>query len=150
MDFVAQFQEWGYIGLFLSAFISGAIFPLSSEAVLILLINSGFDIAFSVTVATLGNFIGGVTCYYIGRLGKLEWIDKYLKIDPQKLKKGISFIQKGPGAIIAFFSFLPIWGELIIVALGYTRANIWITNISMFIGKLIRYLCIAKGVEFFM
>ena len=150
MDFVAQFYEWGYIGLFLAAFISGTIFPLCSEAVLMLLINSGFDITASVAIASLGNFTGGVTCYYIGRLGKLEWIEKYLKIKPEKLSKATSFVQKGPGAIIAFFSFLPIWGEIIIVALGYTRANIWITNISMLMGKLIRYLCIAKGVEFFM
>lgn len=150
MDFIAQFYEWGYIGLFLAAFISGSIFPLSSEALLILLVNSGFNTAISVMVATLGNFAGGVTCYYIGRLGKPEWIEKYLKIKPEKLEKGISFIQKGPGAIIAFFSFLPIWGELIIVALGFTRANKWVTNISMFAGKLLRYLCIAKGVEFFM
>lgn len=150
MDFVAQFYEWGYIGLFLAAFISGTVFPLSSEALLILMLNSGYDIALAVAVATMGNYLGGVTCYYIGRLGNPEWIEKYLKIDPEKLKKGISFIQKGPGAIIAFFSFLPIWGELIVVALGYTRANVLLTNISMLAGKLIRYLCIAKGVEFFM
>ncbi len=150
MDFIAQFYEWGYVGMFLSAFISGTVFPLSSEALLVLLVNSGFDMAISVAVATLGNYAGGVTCYYIGRLGKPEWIEKYLKINPEKLKKGISFIQKGPGAVIAFFSFLPIWGELIVVALGFTRANVWVTNIFMLLGKFVRYLCIAKGVEFFM
>lgn len=149
MDFVAQLSEWGYIGLFLSAFISGTVFPLSSEAVLTLLLASGFNMTTSLIVATLGNFFGGVTCYYIGRLGKLEWIEKYLRIKPEKLHKGISYVQKGPGATIAFLSFLPFCGELIIVALGYMRANWWITNISMLLGKFLRYLCIAKGVEFF-
>ena len=149
MDFVAQLSGWGYIGLFLSAFISGTVFPLSSEAVLTLLLASGFNMTTSLIVATLGNFLGGVTCYYIGRLGKLEWIEKYLRIKPEKLQKGISYLQKGPGAIIAFLSFLPFCGELIIVALGYMRANRWITNISMLLGKCLRYLCIAKGVEFF-
>ena len=149
MDLLAQFNEWGYIGLFLAAFISGTILPLCSEAVLSLLIASGYSTTITLMVATLGNFLGGVTCYYIGRLGSLTWIEKYLKIKPDKLNKGISYVQKGPGAIIAFFSFLPICGELIIVALGYMRANLWVTNISMLAGKFLRYLCIAKGVEFF-
>lgn len=150
MDFVAQFYEWGYIGLFLAAFISGTVLPMCSEAVLSLLISAGFNTSTTLIVATLGNFLGGVTCYYVGRLGKLEWIEKYLKIKPEKLKKGISYVQKGPGAIIAFLSFLPICGELIIVALGYMRANLWVTNISMLVGKFLRYLCVAKGVEFFL
>lgn len=150
MDFVAQFSEWGYAGLFLAAFISGTVFPLSSEGLLIVMLSLGYNMTTSVAVATLGNFLGGVTCYYIGRLGNPEWIEKYFKINPDKWNKGLSFIQKGPGAIIAFFSFLPVWGEVIILALGYTRANVLLTNISMLLGKFIRYFCIAKGVEFFM
>lgn len=150
MDFVAEFSEWGYIGMFLAAFISGTVFPLSSEALLTLLIAMGFNTTITLLVATAGNFLGGVTCYYIGRMGKLEWIEKYLRITPEKLQKGMLYLQKGPGAIIAFLSFLPICGELIVVALGYMRANQWITNISMLSGKFLRYLCIAKGIEFFM
>ena len=37
--------------------------------------------------ATLGNFLGGMSCYWLGMLGKVEWIEKYLKLDPVKLQK---------------------------------------------------------------
>ncbi|MBO5720699.1 MAG: DedA family protein [Bacteroidales bacterium] len=150
MDIVAQFSEWGYIGLFIASFISGTVLPLCSEAVLIFLVSAGYDTAIALSVATIGNSLGGATCYYLGRLGKLSWIEKYLKIKPEKLNKGTRFVQKGPGAVVAFLSFLPIWGELIIVALGYMRANVLTTNISMLLGKFIRYVCVIKGVEFFM
>ncbi|OAV71582.1 hypothetical protein Barb4_00561 [Bacteroidales bacterium Barb4] len=29
--------------------------------------------------ATIGNFLGGMTCYWMGMLGKTEWLEKYLK-----------------------------------------------------------------------
>jgi membrane protein YqaA with SNARE-associated domain len=149
MDIVAQFSEWGYIGLFISAFIAGSAIPFCSEAVLMLLLAAHYDVTATLIVATIGNFLGGVTCYYLGHLGKLEWIEKYLRIKPEKLNKAVEFVQKGPGGVMAFLSFLPAGGTVIVVALGYMRANLWVTNISMFLGKFLRYLCVVKGVEFF-
>ncbi len=149
MDFVTQFSEWGYIGLFIAAFIAGSAVPFCSEAVLTLLLASGYDFSLTLIVATIGNFLGGVTCFYLGRIGKLEWIEKYLRIKPEKLYKTVKFVQKGPGGVMAFLSFLPAGGTVIVVALGYMRANLWVTNISMLLGKFLRYLCVAEGVEFF-
>ncbi|MEG1643112.1 MAG: DedA family protein [Bacteroidales bacterium] len=148
MDFIAQLSEWGYIGLFTAALLAGSILPFCSEAVLAILLAAGYNIPLSLTVATAGNFIGGMTCYYIGRLGKLDWIEKYLRIKPEKLAKAELFLQKGPGGLTAFLSFLPA-GETIVVGLGYMRANIWITGISMLAGKFLRYYLIFVGVDFF-
>ena len=91
----------------------------------------------------------GVTCYYIGRLGKVEWIEKYLRIKKSSLDKTQKFLQ-GKGALMAFFVFLPAGGDLIIVTLGLMRANVLITNLSMLAGKFLRYYCVAKGIDFFM
>lgn len=148
MDLIAEFSEWGYIGMFISAFIAGSIFPFCSEAVLALLIAAGYNPAATITVATAGNFLGGVTCYYIGRLGKIEWIEKYLGVKPDKLEKTKRFLQKGPGGIMAFFTFLPA-GDAIIIALGYMRANMLICNLSMLLGKFLRYYLIYIGVDLF-
>ena len=35
--------DWGYWGLFFSAFIAGSILPFSSEAVMIVLVHMGLD-----------------------------------------------------------------------------------------------------------
>jgi membrane protein YqaA with SNARE-associated domain len=48
---------------------------------------------------------------------------------------------------MAFFSFLPVVGDLIAIALGYMRANVYIVNVSMFAGKFARYAAIMYGVE---
>lgn len=35
--------DWGYWGLFLSAFVAGSIVPFSSEAVMVVLVRLGLD-----------------------------------------------------------------------------------------------------------
>ena len=72
MEFIAGLSEWGYIGLFLSAFLSGSIIPLSSEVVLGILLVAGFHPWGCLLTATAGNWLGGVTCYYIGHLGRMD------------------------------------------------------------------------------
>ena len=79
-----------------------------------------------------------MSCYWLGMLGKVEWIEKYLKLDAVKLQKVQDWI-KGKGSWMGFFVFLPGIGDFIAVALGFLRANIWIVAVSMFLGKAIRY-----------
>lgn len=98
MEFIAGLSEWGYFGLFIAAFLAGSIIPFSSEAVLGLLLIAGYDSWGCVFSATLGNWLGGVTCYYIGYLGKTEWIHTYLKIPEEKLSKMQRFL-KGKGSL---------------------------------------------------
>lgn len=134
-------MEWGYVGLFIATTLSGTAFPFSSELILFGLIKFGLDPIVCVLTATLGNTLGGMTCYWLGHLGKMEWIERYLKVKPEKLEKTRRFLQ-GKGAYMAFFAFLPILGTLIAVALGYMRSNRWLVLLSMTTGKLLRYIVI--------
>lgn len=131
--------DWGYLGLFLSSFLAGSIIPFSSELVMIALVQLGLSPAMCVVFATLGNTMGGMTCYYMGYLGKVEWIEKYLKVKREKVEKMQTFLQ-GKGALMAFFAFLPIVGGVIAIALGFMRSNLPLTVTSMFAGKVIRYV----------
>ena len=140
--------DWGYIGLFISALLAGSIIPFSSELVMIALVQVGLSPVLCVIAATLGNTVGGMTCYYMGRLGKVDWIEKYFKVKKEKVEKMQQFLQ-GKGALMAFFAFLPFVGEVIAIALGFMRSNIWLTTTSMFTGKLIRYvlmLLVLQGI----
>lgn len=138
--------DWGYLGLFLSALIAGSILPFSSELVLVALVKLGLSPALCVLSAALGNTVGGMTCYYIGRLGRTNWIEKYLRVKPEKVERMQRFLQ-GKGALMAFFVFLPIVGEVIAIALGLMRSNVWITTLSMFTGKLLRYVLMLLALE---
>ena len=73
------------VGLFTSAFVSATLFPGASEAVLLALVHAWPDeITVAVAVATIGNTLGSMTSYIIGRLfpkkvsGKaIDWLTRW-------------------------------------------------------------------------
>lgn len=140
------FVEYGYIGLFLASFLAATILPFGSEFVFAGLLAMGMNAWGCVIVASVGNWLGGMTNYYLGSLGKVEWIEKYLKVKKEKIEKMQHWLE-GKGAIMAFFSFMPVVGDIIALALGYMRANVYIVNIAMFAGKFVRYVLIMYGVN---
>ena len=91
--------EWGLPGLFISALLAGSIVPFSSELVLVALVKLGLPPIACLISATLGNTVGGMTCYYMGRLGKISWIEKYFKVKKEKVDKMVKFLQ-GKGALM--------------------------------------------------
>lgn len=142
--FLQLLTEWGYIGMFISAFLAGTILPFSSEAVLLACIGLGLDPVGSTLSTTAGNALGGITCYWIGHWGKQEWIEKYLKVDKKQMDRAERFI-RGRGSWMALFSFLPIIGDAILIVLGWMRANVWIVALSMTLGKLARYAILVAA-----
>lgn len=105
---------------------------------MIALVKVGLNPAMCVLSATLGNTIGGMTCYYMGHLGNVVWIEKYFKVKKEKIDKMQQFLQ-GKGALMGFFAFLPFVGSAVAIALGFMRSNVWLTTLSMLTGKLVRY-----------
>ena len=138
--------DWGYVGLFLSALLAGSIVPFSSELVMVALAGVGLNPALCLLSATLGNTVGGMTCYYMGRLGRVDWIEKYLKVKKEKVERMQRFLQ-GKGALMAFFTFAPFVGEAIAIALGFMRSNVLLTTSSMFLGKLVRYVAMLLALQ---
>ncbi len=136
--YIEQIIAHGYWGMFVAAFIAGSIFPFSSEAVIVGLAAAGLKPFPLAVYATIGNWAGTMLNYYIGTLGKMEWIERYLRIKPEKMARAERFM-KGRGAIMGVFTFLPVLGSAISVVLGLMRANPWITSFSIFIGKAFRY-----------
>ncbi len=132
-------MELGYLGLFLASFLAATVIPFSSEIIFSAMVFSGLDPWTCVWVATAGNFAGGMTSYYVGLLGKIEWIEKYFHIKKEKIEKTTGRIQKY-GDWFAFFSFVPFIGDVIAVATGFFRCKWWKVAISMLVGKFARYI----------
>ena len=133
------FVEWGYLGLFIASFLGATIIPFSSELVFSLLIIKGYDFNLSLLVATTGNWLGGLSSYFLGRLGKWSTLEKYFRLKKEKIVKFKTNIDKWD-SLLAFFCWLPIVGDPIAVGLGFFRTNYVLVAIWMFIGKLIRYI----------
>lgn len=138
---------YGYWGMLITAFFAGSVFPFSSEAVMIaLLATPGIDPWSLLVYATVGNVLGSMFNYCVGRMGKTEWIEKYLKIKREKMERAQRFMS-GHGAWMGFFAFIPVLGSAITVTLGLMRANIVIAFISITLGKFLRYWLIVFGMH---
>ena len=133
------FVEWGYIGLFIASFLGATIIPFSSELVFSLLIIKGYDFNLSLLIATTGNWLGGLSSYFLGRLGKWSTLEKYFRLKKEKIVKFKTNIDKW-GSLLAFFCWLPVIGDPIAVGLGFFRTNYILVAMWMFIGKFIRYI----------
>ena len=108
--------EWGYVGLFIASFLAATIIPFSSELVLSILIAKNYDLSTSLFVASIGNWIGGLSSYLIGRIGSWNTIEKYLRVKRKNIllwKKKID----SWGGILAFLCWLPVLGDPISISL---------------------------------
>ena len=150
MDAVIEFLiGYGYWGMLLAAFLAGSFFPFSSEAVMLALMATGLDPWQLALYGTIGNVLGSVVNYCVGRLGKVEWFEKYLHVKPKDLDRAKRFM-RGHGAWMGFFAFVPVLGSAITILLGLMRANIVITFIAITLGKIFRDLVLIYGAGLFM
>lgn len=131
--------DYSLWGLFLASFLAATVVPFSSEALLAFLIINGTDAFTAVLVASAGNWLGGMSSYAIGYLGKWEWIEKYLRIKRESIEKWHNRLYKR-GAVFAFLSWVPVVGDIFAVGLGILRASILVTAIAMLAGKFLRYV----------
>jgi membrane protein YqaA with SNARE-associated domain len=142
--FIDFLISYGYAGMFISAFIAGSFLPFTSEAVMAGLVAAGLEPLPLLIYGTIGNWAGSMLNYGIGHLGKMEWIERYLHVSKENLDKAHKFLGN-KGAWMGFFSFMPVIGTAICIALGLMRANPVITAISVFFGKVLRYVFVAYG-----
>lgn len=130
--------DLGYFGLFVGSFLASTVVPFSADVLLIGMLAAGGTPWIVVAVATVGNFLGGLTSYGIGRLGKWEWIEK-LGAKPETVAKHKERIDKY-GAWTALLSWVPFVGDVIAVALGFFRVRFPPSALFMFIGKFGRFV----------
>ena len=118
--------------LFASSFFAATLLPGGSEAVLFGVIKLHPGQAWpALLVATLGNTLGGMSSYLIGRL------------IPQKKKlKGLDTLSRY-GAAALLLAWVPLIGDPLCVAAGWLRINPWWSTLCMAIGKFARYLPIV-------
>lgn len=147
MDTIIDFLiQYGYWGMFVAAFIAGSFLPFSSEAVMAGLQLAGLAPLPLFLSGTIGNVAGSMFNYGVGRLGKMEWIEKYLHVKREKVERTQRFM-KTWGAWMGVLCFLPILGSVIAVTLGYMRANPLISLFSITVGKVIRYAILIYAVS---
>lgn len=134
-DVLIGYGPWG---MFIAAFLAGSILPFSSEAVMIALLAIGVDPWVLLFTAALGNTLGGITCYCIGRMASPEWLQRTFRIKDKHMQQAHALVSRW-GALMGLFCWIPILGDAILVALGIMRSNPITTNLMMVIGRTTRY-----------
>ena len=129
-------SEWSLWGLFLSAFISSTLLPGGSEAVLMVLAaNSVGDKLVLLAVATLGNTLGGMSSWALGRFIAWRFPARRFAVKEQR---AIARIQRW-GSPMLLLSWLPVIGDPLCLAAGWLRVH-WLPSLSFIaIGKALRY-----------
>ena len=135
-------KDYGYWGMALLSFLSGSIIPIASEALLVVLLGVGLNATWLIVVATVGNTLGGITCFMLGYLTDKQTVKRVFRISDKKMERADSLIQRY-GYWAAVLSFMPIIGEAILVALGIMRVDKYKVSIVMAIGKFARYAFVA-------
>ncbi len=131
-------EGYGYWGMTIAAFLAGSIFPFSSEAVMVSLQLAGLEPWPLFLSASAGNVAGSMFNYYVGTLGRLEWIERYLHIKRDKVLRAQAWMENR-GVWMGTLCFLPVIGSALSVAMGYMRSNPYKSFIAISIGKTARY-----------
>lgn len=131
-------EKLGLLGLFIGTFLAATVFPFSSDALYVGALVAGIKPVAVLIVGTLGNWLGGVTTYFLGRLAKWEWVEKHFKVKPQTLEKQHLFIEKY-GVWVALLTWVPFVGDVIAIALGFYKSPAVWSLLLMLVGKFGRF-----------
>jgi membrane protein YqaA with SNARE-associated domain len=132
-----------YFALFASAFLSATLLPGSSEAALIGLLAAGQGSpAMLVAVATLGNVLGSLVNWVLGRFFSHFRDRRWFPIDRRNYDRAIGWYSRY-GVWSLLFAWLPVIGDPLTVVAGVLRTDIRWFLLLVTVGKAARYLFIA-------
>jgi membrane protein YqaA with SNARE-associated domain len=123
--------------LFAWSFAASTVLPLSSEVPLALVVRASQAVLAPVIVATLGNTLGALTTYGLGRAA--------VKIaDPTspKVQRAATLLQRY-GAPALLLSWVPIVGDAIVALAGAARVPPGAFAVWTVIGKAARYAAVG-------
>jgi len=128
--------------LFILSFLAATIVPIGSEWLLIVMILGNFSPTQTVITATVGNYLGGCTTYFIGIYGSDFIINKLLRIGESELIRAEKLYTKY-GSWSLFLSWLPVVGDPLCLLAGIFRIGFIRFSLLVFSGKFLRYTTLA-------
>ncbi|RCX03482.1 membrane protein YqaA with SNARE-associated domain [Marinomonas foliarum] len=136
---------WSYLSVFLVSFFSATILPMGSEGILLYYASdASLSIFLLWSLASLGNTLGGLTNWLLGRyLIRFEGA-KWFPISATSRQKAEHFFNRY-GMVSLLFTWLPIVGDGIALVSGVLRTPIWYFLPLVLIGKAARYALILLG-----
>jgi membrane protein YqaA with SNARE-associated domain len=123
--------------LFASSFLSATVLPGNSELVLFQVLRADpQSFVAALVVATVGNTLGSMTTFALGRLvpgrGREDRAAAWLRRH---------------GAPVLALAWLPVIGDALCAAAGWLRVSAWTSLVFIALGKLLRYVAVAQAAQ---
>jgi membrane protein YqaA with SNARE-associated domain len=131
-----------YLLLFGSAFLAATILPFYSEVVLFALLREGGDPVALVLVATLGNTLGAVVNWVLGRY-LLHFQDRrWFYFSPAQIERAQGWFQRY-GFWSLLFAWAPFGGDVLTLIAGIMKVRLWLFLLLVGFGKALRYVSVV-------
>jgi membrane protein YqaA with SNARE-associated domain len=130
-------------GLFLMALVAGSLLPLPSEAAFVaLLVGSSYPVWLLLLVATVGNVLGSVINWFLGRgIERLKGTRWFPASDASVERARAWYHRYGRWSLL--LSWVPIVGDPLTIAAGVMKEPLWSFLILVTIAKFTRYAVMA-------
>lgn len=134
--------EYGLFGLFVLSFLAATFLPVVSEAALAGLILAGADPYASVAVATLGNTLGAMATWGMGRWGSEAFLTRMLGLSAAQRERAVRiFARYGSWSLL--LAWTPILGDPLCAVAGLFGLPMSRFIPPVLLGKLARYAGLA-------
>lgn len=137
-------EQSSLLTLFASSFLAATLLPGGSEAVLVGVLLKYPELHWQALIlATIGNTLGGMSSYWIGRFLPDE---KTLLKKSAGHSRGLEWVRRH-GAPILLLSWAPLIGDALCVAAGWLRVYWLWALLFIAVGKFARYWVIATAIN---
>lgn len=138
-----MFELGSYLGLFVVAFGAATLLPLQSEAALVgMLLSEHYPAVLVVLIATMGNVLGSVVNWYLGRSIERFRHRRWFPVSERQLDKAQS-IYRRYGRWTLLMSWMPILGDPITMIAGIMREPLPRFLLIVTLAKGLRYLALS-------
>ncbi|ABE54503.1 conserved hypothetical protein [Shewanella denitrificans OS217] len=131
--------------MFSGALMAATVLPGGSELLLVGFLTAEPQTWFGLLIAaSLGNTLGAMTSYGLGRVGRNGITPEQL--GTQSMKKTLTWLERyGYWALL--LSWLPVIGDLLCLLAGWLKLPLLPSSLMMLMGKTLRY-CVLIGLFF--
>ena len=143
---IAVISQFGYIGIFLTGFITGfnLFVPIPAASFFPLFEKAGHDPFVTIVLLSLGMVIADMIGYFLGYIGK-----KSISVSHPFMKRIVQISTLHPVllflCIFAFAAFLPISNELFVIPLAYIGVRFSLVFFAVFFGNIIFNILFTQG-----
>lgn len=140
---IALWDVPAYAGLFFSALVAATLLPMQSEAVLVgLLLTERYPVAALLLVATLGNVLGAVLNWLLGRYIERLRHKRWFPVSEARLDQAQrAYWRFGRWSLL--LSWAPVIGDPLTVMAGVLREPFWRFLLLVSLAKAGRYLLLT-------